>query len=160
MWHPLDSCSHLLSSGWYELFPGLVTTDMRLVLLPSILLTFTVQFATGDTHGLLSFALWEYSTFPAHLTTDDFAESIEGQLELAHSPQLQDHFFLYARNPFWQTPQTKSQVNTLYYPRNMGDILGPSRASWEIRLLWEGCIHALPLPNILWCPVSSGADNL
>lgn len=57
------------------------------------------------------------------------------------------HFSLYARNPFWQTPQTKSQVNTLYYPRNMGKILGPSRASWEIRLLWEGCIHVLPLLN-------------
>ena len=48
MWYPLDSCSRLLSSGWYELFPGLVSTDMRLVLFLSVLLTFTDQFATGD----------------------------------------------------------------------------------------------------------------
>ena len=120
---------------------------MRLVLFLSVLLTFTDQFATGDACGLFLFALRGYRTFPAHLTTDDFVESIRGQLELAHSPQLQDHFFLYARNPFWQTPQTKPQVNTIYYARNMGKILGPSCASWEIRMLWEGCIHALPLLN-------------
>lgn len=120
---------------------------MRLVLFLRVLLTFTVQVATGDTCGVLSLALWGYSTSPAHLTTGDFAESIEGQLELTHSLQLQDHFSLYARNPFWQTPQTKYQVNAIYYPRNMGKILGPSCASWEIRMLWEGCIHALPLLN-------------
>lgn len=70
------------------------------------------------------------SIFPASLTTDDFEDSLE-ELEFLCGPQLQDHFFVYARNPSVKLPRQ----NPIYDLRDMWKILGPLQASWEISMV-------------------------
>lgn len=141
VWHLLDSLSYPWHSGLYRFLPEVMTSDIRLDLFPSVLLTFDGKVSNWQDpwsvlllpgQGVMSSCWPDLHVVEMMLQTPSRVSCNSHQLSTIRLLSL------YTRNPFWQPTQTKSQVSFASSLRSMWAILGPNQALWEIWIVQEG----------------------